>query len=59
MIPDTQFSFLKIHVNNPPVLTKKSPGKFWNTGDFRKYFSFYYLNEIPKPTDKTLYWAHV
>lgn len=38
---------------------KKNPREVWEPGDFRKYFSRYYLNEIPKPVEITLYWALV
>ena len=38
---------------------KKIPGIEWDPRDFREYFDSYYLIEIPKPVETTLYWALV
>jgi len=41
------------------ILIKNPRESLGTPGDFRKYYYFYYLKEIPKPVETILYWALV
>ena len=41
------------------MIEKKSPGFFGIRGFYKNKISFFYLNEMPRPVVRTLYWALV